>query len=369
MATYARPTSDTATGVWLTQSGSTSSLYAQIDETTHSESDYAECSLAGPTGIPDQAGNVITYTTPLGTACTYRGVWTGGVQDDYHYALLFLPDTYVRSAGSPMVWYFHGATANEMQVLPASTSADMGPNDMLNSWLDAGWAVMSFRLGTSGVIDRDHDNNDGKWGNTLVRQACVDAYAWVQSVFTVHPNGLLFYGFSAGGTNSVNALLGCQAAGKEVAALAICDPATNVRAAYDKNYLSSIPHTQSGMTANVRSQIIAAYSIPLLAGGARPYAGTPASAEWIAQVDTPDGGHDPQQVTLSSLPQLPVSIVASSADTTVSKALHADMFNARLAAYPWTAELTYTQLTSGNHGARAHFQATETKQFFDRALV
>lgn len=312
--------------------------------------------------LADQSGTPTVYFTEAGTACTYRAVYPGGTQDHYHYLLLFMPDSLNRGIATPMVGYLHGATATERQVF-----TNAGASGMLDSWLDAGWSVIVWRLGTT-VNPDGSDENDGKWGNTLMRAAFADTYAWIGQNFVLPAQGLCLYGVSAGGTNGMNAVMEAATQSFAVAAFAMIDPAVNLRWCYDKNYESAIPHTQSGASSAIRSQIIAAYGLSTNGGtgGGRPYAGTPADAEWTAKVDTPDDGHDPCQVDLAYVPDIPIYLLASASDALISKAKNADVLFGRLDP-SWTSELTY-EVVGGTHGADSHFDPGAQNAFFGRAL-
>jgi hypothetical protein len=364
MAVYARPDEDITVTVWTDQAAGTTNLWNAVDETSVSESDYVTATMTGVDPYEDQVGNTNNYTTPLGTACKYREIAPGGNTDHYHRFLIFTPNSLTLATPTPQVIYFHGATATERQVLTST-----GPNNMLNSWLDRGWSVASLRLGTT-VNPDGTDENDGKWGNALMRDGVSDILAWLAARFAQHANGWLFYGFSAGGVNGINAAMEAKDDGYDVAALAMCDPATNLAWCYDVNYESSIPHTQSGASAAIRSQIIGAYSISTNGGtgGGRPYSGTPPDAEWTSKVDTDRNGHDPQRVALSELPSVPIYLSASTGDTLIEKDRNTDYFYTRLLAAAWAPEIVNISY-GGAHGATAHFLPTETNEFYDRALT
>lgn len=283
-----------------------------------------------------------------------------GEADDYHFALLFTPNGMDRTTPRPFVFYFHGATATETQVLDGLP--DSGATSLLNSWLDAGWCCMSFRLGTT-VNEDGTDNNDGKWGNEPMRQGIVDALAWLDdNGFHQPAQGTLFFGFSAGGTNSVNALMEVvDAAGRAVAAVALVDPAVWLRNMYSPAnfHLGPAPF---GSTSAIHNQIKAAYSL---------LGTTVTDPTWAANVDGSDGGHDVCAVDLARIPFVPFYVSGSYADTTVQRESNMDNLVARLQSVGWGTSgfpdlFTFTY--GGNHGASNHFRVADTLAFYERAL-
>ena len=357
---FARPNSDVSIGLWRTQASSTSNLYATLDETSHDEADYIVADLTGSVlGIPDQYTQAFAFTTLTGTACTYRWCWAGGVQDDYHSVLILMPNSINRASCNVVNW-FHGVTGNEQQVIQ-NLGSNSGADALVQSWLDRGWAIVSWRYGISGVVDATHDNNDGKWSNSSCRAAWEAGFPWLETVFTT-PSGFLFAGCSAGGQAIVNALMSCQNAGVTCAAAAMIDPCTNLRWAYNKFYETDVTSNTGGLD---RTKIINAFSIQNHTGTSRkPYI---TESEWTTPIDVVDDGHDPQQIDLAQLPTVPFYFLASTVDTTVDITKNADYWNARLSG--WGAEVTYTRATAGNHNNAAHFRPTEINPFYDRALA
>lgn len=360
MAVFARPDSDLSGGSWRTPGGSSGPLYAELDEVSHSEADYGALNMSGgPAGITYQYTQTFPFETLTGTDCTYRWCYAGGVADDYHAVLVLMPDTIDR-ADCQVVNWFHGVTGNEQQVIQNLNSGS-GADALVQSWLDAGYAICSWRYGITGVSGPTADNNDGKWSNTHCRAAWETGFQWLEQTFTT-PSGFLFCGVSAGGQAAINAAMSCQDASVAVAAIAMIDPCTNLRWAYNQNYETDVTSNSGGLD---RTKIINAFDIQNHSGtGRKPYV---TEAEWTDPVDVADGGHDPQQIDLAQLPTVPFYMLASTADTTVDIAKNADYWAVRLAA--WTEEVTFSRVSSGGHNNASHFRPTEINPFYDRALA
>lgn len=294
----------------------------------------------------------------------------GTSNDDYDLARVFLPGPLFVIEATPWVVYFHGATANEQQVL-ISTGSNTGPNTMLNSWLDRGWGVISLRLGTTGVVDPYTDNNDGKWGNAPMRDGAANVPAWINRFASLPGRGLLIYGFSAGGTNSLNTLLEWTYRSQQpVAGAVLVDPAVNLRWCYDSGTATTagIPGS-SGASGPIHNQIKAAYAIPN--GTHTPGAAT--TSTWGTLVDADRNGHDTAEIVpTGQFPSVPLLISSSTGDSLIKKAYNADVLVARLNADGrWGGSgLELTVLTTGGaHGANSHFSPTLHNAFFTRALA
>lgn len=359
MAVYARPDGDLTGGSWRTAGGSSGPLWAQIDETSHDEGDYVTVNMSGgPAGITYQYTQATAFETLTGTDCTYRWCYAAGVADDYHSVLILMPDSIDRGDCQVVNW-FHGVTGNEQQVIQ-NLGSGLGADALVQSWLDRGWAVVSWRYGISGVVGPTSDNNDGKWANSSCRAAWQAGFQWLEGLFTTS-DGFLFCGASAGGQAIINALMDCKSVGVACAAAALIDPCTNLRWAYNKNYETDVTSNSGGLD---RTKIINAYDIQNHSGTSRkPYV---TESEWTDPVDVADDGHDPQQIDLDLLPSIPFYFIASTADTTVDVTKNADYWLARLAG--WSEEVAYSRVSTGGHNNAAHFRPTEINPFYDRAL-
>lgn len=360
------------------------------------------------TVLDGQVGDAILRVTANGNRAWRRFIQTVP-GDDYRTMLLWTPETLDAAAPTPHVAYFHGATANEQQLNKVG-------NQLLDPWLDLGWSVTSWRLGTTVAVDATqvypqwvsgavyqpndiveylgylykldnpgpysstkppgstgenewvHDENDGKWGNGPMRDAGPDLLDWINDTLTLPPQGPFFFGTSAGGTNSFSTAVAAKAANIPIAAIYVVDGAFNLAWCYDKNYEQSIPHSPAGASGNIRSQIIAAYNLP---GPVRPYSGTPPDQAWIDAVDA--GGFDFARVADigAVLPMVPIGMSAAplpGGDTLIHKSYNTDVIAAKLAAVPWTEEVEL-RVTSGNHAISSHFIPSEINAFFARALL
>ena len=319
--------------------------------------------------LPGQVGSASSYLTPAGTQAWQRSVFLDTVvQDDTTAAMVWLPgEPAFPVEGTPWVVYLHGATANEQQLLIDNNGLDA----MLDSWLDHGWAVVSLRLGTTGVTGPTTDNNDGKWGNNACRDGAQFVDSWIRQFASLPTRGLLLYGMSAGGTNACNLILEWvyrRGVGSvPVAALAMVDPCLNLRYSYDRGG-DGITGTAgvNGSNANIRSQIKAAYQVPN-----NVQSGT---ATWVGLVDDPRNGHDTaEMIDLADFPAVPVMMSASPGDTLIKKVFNTDLFAARLQADGrWSGPSGLELLlitTSGNHGIKGHFVPATHNAFFERALA
>jgi fermentation-respiration switch protein FrsA (DUF1100 family) len=273
----------------------------------------------------------------------------GSVAADYRTFQLFTPDDFDRGVRTPVVLYFHGSTANDFQVV--QNTSNQGANKVLNAWLHKGWAVLSLRLGTTGVVNALTDNNDSKWGNADMRAGVMDVFDWLDAHFTIPTQGPCLYTASAGGIMGLNVLMQAAAESRPVAALAMVDPVTSMRWGW----------SGAGRPLTLKNKIAAAYS---MAGST-----VVGDATWTATIDTDSGGHDPHVVDTDQFDATPIYVGASDADAVVRKDLNADLFVALLTADGWGAdpELVYTEY-AGSHNANAHFRPEETDPFFERAL-
>ena len=340
-----------------------------------------------------------------------------GGSDDYHAGLVWTRNDWVSTCATRVAILYHGATANEQQPFSNST----GMRKLLDGFLDAGYVVVSLRLGTTGVTDYTQlfpawvsgqtyntgdvvsyqlglyklkagpysntktppqdpshwqaDNNDGKWGNLAMREAMTDIAGWLLARITIPDRGFCIVGFSAGGTNSLNCVIQMHADGVKVAGVTLIDPAVSLRDEYNP-----VP---GNSTANIRSQLIAAYQLgphdpdhdPTNGSGQNAHVG---DFQWNNHVDrianggtypNPAPSHDPLIVDLSALPSdCPFYVSYSDADTTIADELNAIPFVNRLNVVPWAVEVT-TRLDTKNHGDDSHFQPTPTLAFFERALA
>lgn len=314
--------------------------------------------LIDPGDVLDgQVGAAVLYTSTNGSRAWQRLIQTTP-GDDYRTIMVWTPEYLDAEAPTPHVAYFHGATANEQQLL-------IPGNKLLGPWLDLGWSVSSWRLGTTGVVSPTVDNNDGKWGNAGIRNAAPDLFDWIDAHLTLPAQGALFFGTSAGGTNAFSTAVAARTAGWPVAAICVVDGAFNLAWCYDKNYEQPIPHVQAGASANIRSQIIAAFNLP---GPVRPYSGTPPEPGWVDNVDA--GGYDFGRVANlgAVLPMCPISMSASTRDTLIRKAPNTDLIASKLAAVPWTEEVELI-VTGNSHASSNHFVPTAINAFFQRALA
>lgn len=316
--------------------------------------------------LPGQQLAAVAYTTKNGAACQQRLVRFGSSNNHYDTALLFTRDNLNRSAATPVVFYCHGSTANEGQVLEGGVY-HKGAQSLLDSWLDQGWIVLSLRLGTTvtsapGVYPAT-DSNDGKWGNQPSRLGAKAGWSWLKQWQKLHAKGVLLCGFSAGGTFAPNiAIESLRGTVEKVAALALIDPACNLANNYQ--YLSTS-----------RDKIGPAYSLTPGPNNTYPLS-LLNTADWHAKIDNVDGGHDTNLVPLTAgaFPQVPVLISASPNDATVDDVANGVALRDRLLAAGWVAtqgnarEVLF-DATTGGHGATGHFDAALITPFFQRALA
>ena len=317
--------------------------------------------------LPGQVGSATSYVTPEGTQAYQRSVYLDdAVQDDSTAAMVWLPGNPTFAVEqTPWVVYFHGATANEQQLLITG--------NLLNPWLDLGWAVLSLRLGTTGVVSPTVDNNDGKWGNNWMRDGAQFADTWIEQFATLPERGLLLYASSAGGTNSLNTVLEwTYRRGVDhvpVAGLVAVDPALNLRYSYDKGGIgiTGTPGT-NGSSGNIRGQIKAAYEIPNNTQSGE--------SAWTTRVDDPRNGHDiAEMIDVADIGSFPILLSASSDDSLIKKSKNTDLFAPRLLAdgrWTTTGETNKLELllitTGGAHGASNHFDPDVHNPFLQRCL-
>lgn len=308
----------------------------------------ASADVPGPLTLPGQVGAATAYTTPNGTA-----VWTyyvyAGAADEYHYARVAVPANINTTIPTPTVLAVHGATATEDQFFTYSTAVS-GGNAVLNSWLDRGWPVIATREGSTVNLNANgvKVGSNGKWGNQASAVGMADAWPWAQSAWTPDPHGLLIYGWSMGGAGALNAAAELQRRSAPVGAVDVIDGATNLR--YD--YANS-----SAFAKNMRT----AYSLPstTIAG----------DAAWVAGVDIPEGGHDPQQM-VTNLTPFPLRLSGSVSDATVNTANNSQLLYNTLAATSWSASAELSWWSYGlGHCAKPHFKPIDVNAFFDRALA
>lgn len=356
--------------------------------------------LAASAILPGQVGSTVSYTGTQTNPAQQRCVRFGVSNDDYDTALLWTPHGFDTGSGAPVVLYSHGATGNEQQPLK---NASTGLGRLLNQWLGLGWAVLSCRLGTTGVVDYTQvfpawvsgttyqpgavvvyqgwlyymkaatpylstktpdtdaskwrgDNNDGKWGNLASRRGAMGAWSWLAS-WSKRPRGLLLYGFSAGGVFTLNHMIEAKQQGIPILGAVMVDGASDLR--YNYTYEGS---------ARARD-IRGAYGLvsPCVAG----------DAQWVAKVDNVNGGHDPHVVPMTSFPKVPIMLSASYGDGGVNRIYNADVFRTKLLGAGWvetpggtpTAPELLFRHTTGGHGEDSHFSTTIDTPFLQRALA
>lgn len=427
MSNFARPNSDVTLNGWTTHTGAATPLYAQIDESPHSETDYVKRTLNDVPMTPQRLAPV-SYTTLNGVQATQYTVY-GGTADDYHAMLVFVPNSHNRLVDTArIVNHFHGNSASEYQVL-SNYGAGTGMNKMLNSWLELGYIVASHRIGVQGVDTFSDASNEGhydeQWalGGNLSRAGMLDCFRWLALRFKVHANGMLMYSSSAGGTSVVNALVDCKQYGIPIAAAAMVDPVLNLRAMSggdsSTNVSIDIKNVYAlGNNVKVRSHVVGSATSStltdssalnwqpdnVLAGGdVRILYGTGAGqvrtitasldvlsqmtvspnwdtipnasswydmayANWVNKIDVADGGHDPMVIDPSKFPNIPYALfyaATDSADGAVHSLRH---------SIPWADKLNALGFSvtknprSGGHGDNAHFDVTTTNALFTAAV-
>lgn len=303
---------------------------------------------------------------------------------DYVAGGLWTPEGASLDIETPMVVWFHGNTANELQVTGGAQKT------LMDAWLDLGWNVMSLRCGVTGVVDRDNDNNDLDWGSSTCRAGMYKAMQWAASTFTVHSNGFLFAGSSAGGCTSHNLLMEIKQQGSSiaVAGMSLVDPAVwlknmiksttfyNVAQAGDESYKTSAGPTCGDLIVygspsfTVKANIKACFGLSTSI--------VPGSAEWVTKVDTDDGGHDPCTVDPSTaFPMVPLQIFASAGSVCGGSATDTDIMwkdngrylTDRMLADGWSTEMDLNVLNYGAHNSVLHYKPDLVIPFFERCLA
>ena len=290
-----------------------------------------------------QVGDAVAYFTAAGTACWmfYAFAGTGDdPNDNYHYAKVIVPQALDVTTSTPTVFVVHGATATEECITKGAAMIRV-----TQSWLDLGWPVVATREGSS--INPTTLNGtaiSATWGNQRARAGMVDAWRWAQQAWTPHPLGFLVFGISMGGAGGLNFAAEAQRQHIPVGALYSVDGVTNLAASYNS-------------TSSFRKPIRTAYGLPT--------AGVPGTAQWIAKVDTADGGHDPQNFG-PKLWAFPIRLCASPGDPTVLKAYNTDMFYMAAIRAGWASEISILSYTGG-HCSASHFRPADVNPFFVRA--
>lgn len=275
-----------------------------------------------------------TYTTPNGTVADQVQIYPNGTTDTYSQFLLMVPHTVKQDRSVPIVLALHGLGDTDVIILPGPSGGLIGQNGMTDAWLDAGWVIMSGQ--THGQT----------WGNELARLGLVRIWDWAQAVFQT--GGFLIYGLSMGAASGLNFMLEAllEAIPQAVTAYVGNSPAVNYRNCYT-NILT-------------KGSIKTVYALS--------DACVPGDAEWVSKIDTPDGGHDPQNEAASAFPVVPMRFYVGSSDVVVNGSQNGVLFNAKLTAASWTAEHAVVSYVGG-HGAPASFQPSDTNAFYQRALA
>lgn len=342
-----RPTADLATvGTWRPATGD-ASVAAGMDESVADNAggvSYLRSKLDPPRMIGNgesTAPNAWGLSAAHGVAGARRYSVTLGDSSgfDYEYALLYVPAAALAAPATarPCVVWLHGVTNTEQGL-------DNDPA-LMDDWLAEGWLVLSLRQGVT-MNDDGTDENDGKFGNNATREACRDLDRWLRRTpWTV--DKVLLYGYSAGGIMTVNYLL------ESLRSPAFVVP---VAGAWLMNPLLSI---RLWMVAHA-SKVRPAYGLGNTS--------TTASADYIANVDTDRGGHDPLLTSLApgTMPSIPFHIRYDPGDTTVNQSQSAVPWNQRLtdAAWPHSHD---TSTHSADHGGGTWVAGTNA--FFKACLA
>jgi alpha-beta hydrolase superfamily lysophospholipase len=226
-----------------------------------------------------------------------------------------VPKTYDSRKPSPLVIYFHGAGATELQMF---TDAGQTVCQALN---DAGYIVASS---TGGGTDT--------WGNQTSLDAYAALYRYVRDRYSIGP--VLLFGNSMGGLISL--LLLSQSVVPGIAGWCGVYPSISL----------------AGMFAN-----------PSFTAAIKTAYGINASG---SDYDTKTLSRDPMLLLPSAFRRVPMLMFASASDTTVPKSQHSDRFAARLSQ---TARSISVVTATGAHGDASHYQPTATVNFFNACIA
>ena len=304
--------------------------------------------LAAPPVFPGQVGDAIAYTTATGTPCWRFFAFAGAPADDFHYVQCIVPQSLDVAVPTPTVLVTHGATGTEASIIGEinpRTGVRKALPYVVDSWLDHGWPVVAGRQGST-ITDTGRGRN-GQWGSQASRLGIVDSWHWVQTAWTPHPNGFCVFGMSMGGAVALNFLLEAKTQAIPVAGAYSLDGVTNLAYCYTKNF-------------SFAKQIRTVYGIvsPCV----------PGDEQWIAKVNVPDGGHDPQACSPSQFAPVPIRLAASGNDPSVHRIANSLLFFNTMTASGWPVEFSQLAYTGG-HTAAKHFRPTDINPFFERALA
>lgn len=306
-----------------------------------------------------------TISTLNGTVAQDRSIYADveGSQDHYNYLRLFTPNDMDIAVPRPITLYMHGSSAWETQPIPDSPSPShhAGPPRIFDACLDAGHIFATLRLGTDVNDGNPEGSGYGKWGNNPCRVGMRQVMEWFTEHFNLLPEGFFFFGVSAGGTFSMNALMEAKSNGYDVAGISCIDPALWMRnmvnpepshgGYHDLDPYNGLYKPTSGTvvgpandwymtsSSSLRARISAAYDIdPENAVYVEPPGTT---TGWTANIDTDMGGHDPCEVAVSThYLDVPILLFSSWHDTTCCPKDNALKLQARFLAAGFTSEFT-----------------------------
>ncbi len=274
------------------------------------------------------------YTTAIGTVANYSIVFPDGATNFWPSYNLLVPQGIDPQAATPVVFALHGSGGRADDIVAGSFQS----SGLTDSWLDRGWIV---------VGPESQNKAHRHWGVQAGREGTTRAW---EHLLATYPNArLLVYSASMGSLMGLNWLVESARDGDSipVEAMALNSPVTNLR---------DLVATNDALRPSFDDAWFADADVRWPA------------AQWTAAIDTPDGGHDPQQFDLSGLEQIPLRFYLGTKDKTIPPATNGTLFNQRLTALGWAAEHALVSYV-GAHGGATSFQPADVNAFFDRALA